>query len=67
MLGIVSVIQPIELKNGLDAYLLAAAVFGVIFLLFWYFVKTKRKLERWEGAILLLAYVGFVVAEFWGK
>lgn len=67
VLGIVSVIQPIELKNGLDAYLLAAAVFGVIFLLFWYFVKTKRKLERWEGAILLLAYVGFVVAEFWGK
>lgn len=66
VLGIVSVIAPIKLHNGLDEYLLAAAAFGVIFLLFWYFVKTKKKLERWEGALLLLAYVLFVLAEFWG-
>ena len=67
ILGIVSLIQPIRLQNGLDAYLLAAAAFGVMFLLFWFFVKTKRKLERWEGLVLLLVYVGFVVLEWIGK
>ncbi len=67
VLGVVSLISPIKLQNGLESYLLAAAVFGVIFLMFWYFVKSKRKLERWEGVVLLLAYGLFIVAEFWGK
>ncbi|MEA3355582.1 MAG: sodium:calcium antiporter [Patescibacteria group bacterium] len=67
VLGLVSLISPIKLENGLDEYLLASATFGIIFLLFWYFVKTKKKLERWEGVILLIAYVVFIMAEFWGK
>ena len=67
ILGVVSVISPTRLKNGLEEYLLASATFGVIFLLFWYFVRSKKKLERWEGLVLLVAYGLFVVAEFWGK
>lgn len=67
ILGVVSLIAPIKLKNGLNAYLLAAMAFGVIFLLFWYFVRTKRKLERWEGLLLLLAYGVFILVEWWGK
>jgi len=67
ILGIVSLINPIKLDDGLDSYLLAAAAFGVIFLLFWLFVKTKRKLERWEGAVLLAAYIGFILLEWLGK
>ena len=65
VLGVVSLISPIELQNGLESYLLAAAVFGIIFLMFWYFVRSKKKLERWEGVVLLLAYGAFIVAEFW--
>jgi len=66
VLGLVSVIAPIKLQNGLEEYLLASATFGMIFLLFWYFVRSKKKLERWEGFILLVAYALFVAAEFWG-
>lgn len=64
VLGVVSLINPIRLVNGLGAYLLAAAAFGVMFLLFWFFVRTKKKLEKWEGAVLLLVYVGFVLLEW---
>jgi len=51
----------------LSEYLLAAAAFGVLFLLFWYMVRTKRKLERWEGVVLLVSYVLFILAEWWGR
>lgn len=64
VLGVVSLIKPIKLKNGLDNYLMASAVFGVMFLLFWYFVRTKKKLERWEGVVLLAVYALFVIVEF---
>ncbi|MDZ7586149.1 MAG: sodium:calcium antiporter [Patescibacteria group bacterium] len=64
ILGIVSLIAPIKLTNGLNAYLLAAAAFGVMFLLFWQFVRTKKKLERWEGLVLILVYLGFVMMEW---
>jgi len=46
ILGIVVLIKPIQLANGLEEYLLAAAVFGVVFMLFWAFVKLKR---NWSG------------------
>jgi len=64
ILGIVSLINPIVLANGLNSYLLAAAAFGVTFVLFWQFVKSKRKLERWEGAVLLVAYALFILLEW---
>lgn len=67
VLGVVSLINPIRLMNGLDAYLLAAAAFGVMFMLFWFFVRTKKKLERWEGVVLLIAYILFVAIEWMGK
>lgn len=64
VLGLVALINPIKLQNGLNAYLLAAASFGVMFLIFWQFVKTKKKLERWEGAVLILIYFGFAIMEW---
>ena len=67
VLGVVSLISPIKLVNGLSEYLLAAAAFGVLFLLFWYMVRTKRKLERWEGVVLLVSYVLFILADWWGR
>jgi len=67
VLGVVSLIRPIRLYNGLNSYLLAAAAFGVMFLLFWFFVRTKRKLERWEGVVLVVVYAGFILMEWLGR
>ncbi len=64
ILGVTALIQPIKLDRGLPAYLLSAAVFGLIFLLFWYFVRTKKKLERWEGVVLIAAYFVFILVEW---
>ena len=64
ILGIVSLIAPIKLEQGLNAYLLAAASFGVMFLLFWHFVRSKKKLERWEGIALILVYLVFAIMEW---
>lgn len=64
ILGLVVLINPIKLEAGLNAYLLAAAAFGVMFLLFWLFVKTKKKLERWEGLVLIAVYLAFAMLEW---
>jgi len=65
ILGLTAIISPIQLDGGLHTYLTATLAFLVIFNLFWLFVRTKRKLERWEGAVLFLAYIVFIIFEFW--
>ena len=67
ILGIVALINPIKLAGGLNAYLLAAAVFGMMFCLFWFFVRSKKKLERWEGLVLVMGYLLFALAEWLKK
>ena len=62
ILGLTSLINPIKLENGIKEYLLAAAVYGGMFLLLWRLVATKKKLERWEGLVLIAAYAVFVFA-----
>jgi cation:H+ antiporter len=64
ILGLVAMINPIRLTNGIVEYALAAAVFGVVFLLFWTFIKSRKKLEWWEGLTLIVAYLVFAVLEF---
>lgn len=66
ILGLVALINPIRLPNGWQEYALAAAVFGVVFLLFWGFIRSKKKLERWEGLALIAVYLVFVLLE-WNK
>lgn len=64
VLGTAVMLQPISLNNGLQAYLVATLGFVGIFFMFWYFVWTKHRLERWEGAALFTAYVVFAWLEF---
>ena len=64
IMGIVALIAPFRLDGGLQPYLLGTLGFVGIFLLFWFFASTKRRLERWEGAVLLLGYLLFAVVEF---
>jgi cation:H+ antiporter len=59
ILGIVALIQPIEI-TFLNDYLLASFSFSFIFLVFWYFIKSNHKLVRLEAAFLILLYLTFV-------
>lgn len=63
ILGIVGLISPIKIEAFGD-YAIAVAMFIVSFCAFWFFVRTKHRLDRWEAAILLLFYALFVAAEF---
>ncbi len=65
ILGITALISPIILDTGFQVYFLATAVFILIFFTFWLFVRTKKKLERWEGLLLILLYLTFIFLEFW--
>ncbi len=62
IIGVTSLIWPIEVSN-IYTYALAFIAFIIIFGLFIYFTKTKRRLDRWEALILLIAYLGFAVVE----
>lgn len=63
VLGVTSLLSPIKIIF-FQEYLLATVFFVVIFGVFYFFVRTKRKLERWEGGILFLLYLAFAVVEF---
>lgn len=63
ILGIVALISPVILKQSLQRGL--SGVFLVVILgLFWLFTKSKRKLERWEGVVLIGFYLMFIGLQF---
>lgn len=63
VIGATSIIHPIEIM-AMGEYLIAAIAFILIFLLFWLFIRSKHRLDRWEAGILLLFYITFVVVAF---
>lgn len=63
IIGIVSLIHPIELV-AINAYFTSVAAFIIVFLSFWYFIRTKHRLDRWEAGVLLLFYLTFLVVVF---
>ena len=63
IIGFTSLISPIRIK-AFEEYLLATMAFVLVFGLFYLFIRTKRKLERWEGAFLLVFYFFFIFLEF---
>ena len=64
VLGVTVLFTPIVLGAESRAYLIATLAFIVAFFLFWFFVWTKHKLDRWEGAVLFVFYVLFAWFEF---
>lgn len=62
ILGIVSLINPLKIVV-FGEYIWALVFFGILFLLFSYYVWTKKRLDRWEGLILLAGYLIFVLWE----
>ncbi|MFC1710415.1 calcium/sodium antiporter [Patescibacteria group bacterium] len=63
IIGITSLIDPITVPS-VDNYFIASITFIVVSLTFWYFIKTKLRLDRWEAAVLVLLYCIFVIVQF---
>ncbi len=63
IIGIVALISPIKLFDK-ENYILGVLFFLIIFLVFWFFVKSKHRLEFWEGTLLIILYLIFVIVEF---
>jgi cation:H+ antiporter len=63
VIGIVSIIHPITVV-AVNKYLIAVLAFVIIFISFWYFIRSKHRLDRWESGVLLILYLTFVIAEF---
>ncbi|MCK4588610.1 sodium:calcium antiporter [Candidatus Woesebacteria bacterium] len=63
VIGTVSVIHPIKVL-AVDQYFIAVIAFIIIFSSFWYFIRSKHRLDRWEAGILLLLYAVFLIIEF---
>jgi len=63
ILGIVALISPIVLRESVQRGL--SGMFLVIVLgLFWLFTKSKRKIEKWEGVVLIGVYLMFIGLQF---
>lgn len=62
IIGITAFISPIFVEDG-KRYLTIAGAFAVVFTLFIFFVESKKRLDRWESALLLLFYLVFLLIE----
>lgn len=63
IIGIVALISPIRIQAFAE-YLVATMAFVIIFGAFYFFTRTKHRLDRWEGAFLIGFYLAFVLSEF---
>ncbi len=64
-LGLTAMISPIKISHFRE--FLGAVFFLVfIFVTFFLLIRTKRRLERWEGGVLIVIYLLFAILEFSG-
>ncbi|HCR35611.1 hypothetical protein A2130_00800 [Candidatus Woesebacteria bacterium GWC2_33_12] len=63
IVGLTAVISPINIVSFID-YRNGVIAFVVIFLTFWFFIRSKHRLDRFEALILVLMYIVFIVLEF---
>jgi cation:H+ antiporter len=63
ILGVASLISPIKIV-AFNEYFAAAITFVLVFLLFYMFIRSKHRLDRWEAAVLLVLYFTFLIVEF---
>lgn len=59
IVGLLAFFRPFGIEK-IEGYALVNMAFVVVFGLFWMFTSTKKKLERWEGLILLGIFLIFV-------
>lgn len=63
IIGIAATISPIN-NFILSKYTIALIVFTITYILFALFTLSKKRLDRWEGGVLVLIYLVFLVLEF---
>jgi len=64
ILGVVGVLSPVMLSpEGSLGYFISVIAFVVVYGLFWGFSWSKKRLDRWEGAVLVLVYFVFAAIE----
>ena len=63
VIGLTALIRPIVI-GAFEEYLLATVAYIVVFLIFYFFIRTKQKLERWDGAFLIGFYLAFLFSAF---
>lgn len=62
IVGLTILINPIS-NIDTQRYLLPAGIFVFVYLLFYLFIKTKKRLDRWEAGVLILIYFTFFLIE----
>ena len=63
ILGLIAVISPVVFEASVQKGI--SGIFLIIILgLFWLFTKSKKKLDRWEGLVLIGIYLMFVGLQF---
>lgn len=63
VVGVTATISPIKIMAP-EEYLVAAGTFVITFILFYIFIRSKHRLERWEAAVLFVMYLAFVLIAF---
>lgn len=63
ILGVIAMISPIKYENSVQNGF-SGLFFVMIMGVFWLFTRTKHKLERWEGMVLVGIYAMFVGLQF---
>lgn len=63
ILGLSAVVRPIILGKGAGDYLTATVAYVLAFGAFYLFVRTKKRLDRWEGGVLVGLYLVFALVE----
>ena len=63
VVGTAAVIYPIKMTMDSE-YIIAGGAFLLIFATFWYFIRSKHRLDRWEAGVLLLLYLIFILLAF---
>jgi cation:H+ antiporter len=63
VVGTAAVIYPIKMVARSE-YMIAVGAFLLIFTTFWYFIRSKHRLDRWEAGVLLLLYLTFLLVAF---
>lgn len=63
IVGVTTLISPVN-TIAFNEYLVASVFFLIIFTLFWFFIRSKHTLERWEAGLLIILYIIFAIVEF---
>lgn len=63
VVGITAILSPLTIR-AISDYLVASVFYISIFIFFYFFVRTRERLQRWEGGTLVALYILFVLLEF---